>query len=173
MFHYAKKSIQRENIINAFWAWVGSSLCILCIVLIDSMYTDSGEVNVLMASLGASCVLIFGAPASPLAQPRNVLGGHFISAIAGVTCQLFLGQWPTLAVCTSVSLAIFLMTTTKTVHPPGGASALYAVIGGESIHKLGYTYAVSPCLLGAGICVCIGALISLLSKRNIYPHKGS
>ncbi len=171
VFHYTREKLQRESIINAFWAWVGASVCLLCIVLVDRLYKDADEAGILMASFGASAVLIFGAPSSPLAQPRNVMGGHFVSAIAGVTCQLFLGAWPEVAVCTSVSLAIFLMTVTKTIHPPGGASALYAVIGGDVIHRLGYTYAVIPCLSGATIAVAVGVLMSKISRRNMYPQK--
>ncbi len=171
MFHYTREKLRRESIINAFWAWTGSSICLLCIALLDTFYKEADETGILMASLGASAVLVFGAPASPLAQPRNVMGGHFVSAIAGVTCQIFLGAWPIAAICTSVSLAIFLMTVTKTLHPPGGASALYAVIGGDVIHRLGYTYAVVPCLLGASISVAIGVLMSSVSRRKMYPQK--
>ncbi len=161
---------KHHKIVDAFWAWVGSSLCLLCIVLLDNHYFQAQNIDLLMASFGASAVLVFGAPSSPLAQPRNVLGGQFISAIAGVTCQLLLASHPTLAACTSVSLAIFLMTISKTLHPPGGASALLAVVGDSSIKNLGYMYAFIPCLLGAIIVVGIGIILSITTGRKKYPH---
>ena len=160
---------KHNKLIDAFWAWVGSTLSLLCIALLDKYYFQAHDINFLMASFGASAVLVFGTPQSPLAQPRNVMGGHFISAIAGVTCQLFLASSPTLAICTSVSLAIFLMTFTKTLHPPGGASALLAVVGDDSIKQLGYLYAITPCLFGASILVLIGILLSYITKRKKYP----
>ncbi len=166
---YKKLVLRYQRIENAFWAWVGSSLCLLTIVLLDTWIFEAQNVEFLMASFGASAVLVFGAPQSPLAQPRNVIGGQFISAIAGVTCQLFLANWPTLAACTSVSLAILLMTLTKTLHPPGGASALLAVVGDESIKHLGYLYAVIPCLMGGALVVVIGITLSYVTGRKVYP----
>ncbi len=170
-FLYKEFIEKHHKLVDAFWAWVGSSLCLLCIVLLDNYYFQAQDIDLLMASFGASAVLVFGAPTSPLAQPRNVMGGQFISAIAGVTCQLLLSTHPTLAACTSVSLAILLMTITKTLHPPGGASALLAVVGDASIKNLGYTYALVPCLLGATIVVGIGALLSYVTGRKKYPQQ--
>ncbi len=163
---------KHQKLVDGFWAWVGSSLCLLCIALLDEYYFQvQYDINLLMASFGASTVLVFGAHTSPLAQPRNVIGGHFISAIAGVTCQIFLGHFPTLAICTSVSLAILLMTLTKTLHPPGGATALLAVVGDVSVKKLGYLYAVTPCLVGATIVVTMGVFLSYATGRRHYPLK--
>ncbi len=170
-FSYKNFVEKHQRIENAFWAWIGSSLCLLSIVLIDAWIFEAQNIEFLMASFGASAVLVFGAPQSPLAQPRNVLGGQFVSAIAGVTCQMFLESWPTLAACTSVSLAILLMTLTKTLHPPGGASALLAVVGDQSIKNLGYTYAVVPCLMGASLVVGIGIVLSYATGRKVYPVK--
>ncbi len=170
-FIYKKFLLEHQKITDSFWAWVGSSMCLLCIVLLDDYFFAAQNIEFLMASFGASSVLVFGAPQSPLAQPRNVIGGQFVSAIAGVTCQIFLGFMPTLAACTSVSLAILLMTLTKTLHPPGGASALLAVVGDDSIKNLGYLYAVTPCLAGALIVVSIGIMLSYATGRKVYPIK--
>ncbi len=165
------KLLKRQKIIDAFWAWVGSSTCMACIALLDHYFFEIYNIDLLMASFGASAVLVFGVPASPLAQPRNVLGGHFVSALAGVSCQIFLSSSPIVAACTAVSLAIFLMTLTKTLHPPGGASALLAVVGDQSIHDLGYLYAVTPCLLGASLVVSIGVAFSYATRQKNYPTK--
>ncbi len=170
--HFSYKPIiTREAMVHAFWAWVGSSLCVLCIALLDRVFFSVQHVDFLMASFGASAVLVFGVPNSPLAQPRNVLGGHFVSAIAGVTCQIFIGSMPEVAACTAVSSSIFLMTITKTLHPPGGATALLAVVGDASLKSLGYVYAVIPCLLGASIVVGIGILLSYATGRHVYPQR--
>ncbi len=166
---YKIKILKRQKIIKAFWAWVGSSICMACIAFLDHYYFEAQNIDLLMASFGASAVLVFGVSESPLAQPRNVLGGHFVSALAGVTCQILLASSPIAAACTSVSLAIFLMTFTKTLHPPGGASALLAVVGDKSIHDLGYLYAVTPCLLGAAMVVGVGILLSYLTGHKDYP----
>ncbi len=163
------KSIKRQKIIELFWAWVGSSICMAFIALLDHYFFEIYNIDLLMASFGASAVLVFGVPASPLAQPRNVMGGHFVSALAGVTCQIIFMSSPTVAVCTAVSLAIFLMTLTKTLHPPGGASALLAVVGDKSIHDLGYLYAVTPCLFGASLVVAVGVMLSHLTGQKNYP----
>ncbi len=168
---HKKITLKRQKIIEAFWAWVGSSCCMLCIALADYYYFQAYDAHLLMASFGASAVLVFGVPASPLAQPRNVLGGHFVSALAGVTCQIVFGSIPVAAVCTAVSSAILLMTLTKTLHPPGGASALLAVVGDEAIHDLGYLYAVTPCLLGAGMVVGVGIIITRVTGHGNYPLK--
>ncbi len=168
-FLYKEFLEKHKKFVDNFWAWVGSTTCLLCIVLLDNYFFKAHDIHLLMASFGASAVLVFGAPQSPLAQPRNVLGGQFLSAIAGVTCQVLFSAYPTLAACTSVSLAIFLMTVTKTLHPPGGASALLAVVGDSSIKNLGYLYALVPCLTGAFIVVFFGVLFSYGTGRKHYP----
>ncbi len=168
---YKIKSLKRQKIIEAFWAWVGSSTAMACMALLDHNFFNIYDTHLLMASFGASAVLVFGVPLSPLAQPRNVMGGHFVSALAGVSCQIIFVSSPIAAACTAVSLAIFLMTLTKTLHPPGGASALLAVVGDEAIHNLGYLYAVTPCLLGATIIVGVGVTFSYLTGQKHYPQK--
>jgi hypothetical protein len=85
---------------------------------------------------------------SPPAQPRNLVGGHVLSAIVGVAAYQILGQMPWLAAAIAVSTAIALMHLTKTLHPPGGATALIAVIGGDAVHNLGFLYAVIPAAFG-------------------------
>jgi len=119
--------------------------------------------------LGASAVLAFGAPHSPLAQPRNLVGGHVLSAIVGVSSQAMLGAEPVLAAALAVSTAIALMHMTQTLHPPGGATALIAVIGGPGIHGMGYWYVLLPCAAGA-VCMLLLALVANnLAAGKKYP----
>lgn len=122
-----------------------------------------------VAPVGASAVMIFGIPASDYAQPRNVIGGHFLSALCGVTSYLLFSEIPLLAGAFAVSLAMAVMYATQTVHPPGGATALLAVIGDKTIIDLGYAYAFVPCLTNAMVLVFCGIIINNLSQRRCYP----
>ncbi len=103
-------------------------------------------------------------------RPRNLIGGHVLSAILGVAAFQFLGQMPWLAAATAVSTAIALMHLTKTLHPPGGATALIAVIGGDAVHQLGYLYALIPAGSGALIMLIVGLLINNLAPNRRYPE---
>jgi CBS-domain-containing membrane protein len=105
---------------------------------------------------------------SPLAQPRNLVGGHVLSAIVGVAAYQFLGQMPWLAAAIAVSTAIALMHLTKTLHPPGGATALIAVIGGDAVHNLDFLYAVMPAALGAGVMLIIALLVNNIPNSRRY-----
>ena len=122
---------------------------------------------------GASAVLAYGAPQAPFSQPRNITGGHCISAIVGVSVYLLLGDAGIFACPLAVSLAIVAMQLTDTVHPPGGATALIAVIGGSTIHDLGYWYVLCPVALGACIMVGVAWVVNNLSveKSRKYRHK--
>jgi len=119
--------------------------------------------------LPTSAVLIYAAIKSPLAQPRNLLGGHTISAIIGVTAyQQIHNTW--LAAALAVSLAIAAMHATKTLHPPGGATALIAFTGSTKIHNLGYLYTLIPAAAGATIMLIIALMVNNLAKNRSYPE---
>jgi CBS-domain-containing membrane protein len=113
---------------------------------------------------------VYGAIKSPLAQPRNLIGGHVISGLTGVACYHLFGNTIWLAAAMAVSLAIVVMLATKTLHPPGGATALIAVIGGTKIHNLGFFYALIPAGTGAVILLVIALLVNNLSKSRKYPE---
>lgn len=152
-----------------FWAWTGSCLTIICLALLERLCAQEWNLPLLIGSFGASAVLAFGAPHSPLAQPRNLVGGHVISALVGVTCQLLLSDDPVLAAGLAVSTAIALMHATQTLHPPGGATALIAVIGGPGIHSLGYWYVLLPCAAGAVCMLGLALITNNLGARKRYP----
>ena len=111
----------------------------------------------IIGSFGASAVLIYGAIKSPLAQPRNLLGGHVISALVGVTAFKLLTPHLWLAAALAVSLSIAVMHATKTLHPPGAHRPDPAVISGAKVHNLGYLYALVPVAGGAIIMLGSGA----------------
>ncbi|WP_421272157.1 HPP family protein [Aeromonas taiwanensis] len=128
------------------------------------------EVHWLIAPMGASAVLLFAAPASPLAQPWSILVGNGVSALMGV---LSAGLVPdlTIASALAVMLAIAAMFLTRSLHPPGGAVALTAVIGGEGIRALGVGYVLLPVLLNSSLLLAMGLVYNRLLGRR-YPHTG-
>ncbi|NNG14388.1 MAG: HPP family protein, partial [Gammaproteobacteria bacterium] len=118
-----------------FWSAVGSFLGILAVYVLGHFHELRLEDSLfLVGSFGASAVLIYGVSTSPYAQPRNLIGGHVLSALVGVTFALLLQTNPAIAAALGVSLSIVVMHVTRTIHPPGGATALIAVVGGENIH---------------------------------------
>lgn len=166
-----RSSPPRVSNAEILWSWVGGFLGILAVAGIDLLIlTEGGDQLPLIGSLGASAVLVYGAPRSPLAQPRNLVGGHVISALVGVACQQALGQVPELAAPLAVASAIALMQLTKTLHPPGGATALIAVVGTEQIHRLGFLYVLAPVGLGALILLLVALVVNNLSASRRYPE---
>lgn len=164
------QSPPRVNLAEIGWSWLGSVLGISLVALLHYRFLDTLGLSLLIGSFGASAVLIYGAVRSPLAQPRNLLGGHVLSALVGVTAQMLVGGEPILAASMAVATAIALMHLTKTLHPPGGATALIAVIGGPSIHELGYFYVLLPVALGAIAMLTVALLINNLAPTRRYPE---
>jgi CBS-domain-containing membrane protein len=156
--------------VEVLWAWIGSFIGIAVVSLIHYKLLDQTGMMMILGSFGASAVLIYGAIRSPLAQPRNLLGGHILSAFIGVTSFQWLGGEPWLAAAVAVSTSIALMHITKTLHPPGGATALIAVIGGESVHNLGYLYVVMPTALGASVMLIVALVVNNIPKSRKYPE---
>ncbi|WP_322044638.1 HPP family protein [Paraburkholderia sp. J67] len=122
----------------------------------------------LIAPMGASAVLLFGVPASPLAQPWAIIGGNLISALVGVTCALFIGD-PVVAAAVAVGVAICAMFSLRCVHPPSGAVALTAVLGGPAVRALGYEFVLEPVLLQSFVLLG-SALIYHKATGHRYPH---
>ena len=114
-------------------------------------------------------MLVYAYIGSPLAQPRNLVGGHMLSAIVGVLCFKIFGDVPWLAASLAVSLAIAAMLFTRTLHPPGGATALIAVVGSDVVHKLGFFYVLVPAGLGALILLSVALVTNNLASSRRYP----
>lgn len=152
------------------WSWLGSATGIGLCAFLSSTYFEPQDLTLLIGSFGASAVLVYGAVKSPLAQPRNLVGGHILSGLVGVACYQVFGETLWLASAMAVSLAIVGMLVTKTLHPPGGATSLIAVIGGSKIHELGYAYAFLPAGAGAVILLVVALLVNNLSKHRKYPE---
>nr|WP_228711944.1 HPP family protein [Halarcobacter ebronensis] len=129
------------------------------------------DLSLVIGSFGASAVLVYGAIHSPLAQPRNLIGGHLLSALVGViSYKLFFGN---LLLCSAFAVAtsILVMQLTLTLHPPGGATALIAVLGSEHIHNLGFIYVLYPVFTGSLILLVIALIVNNIPKHRAYPDR--
>lgn len=153
-----------------FWSWIGAFLGIIPMAYLDDRLFVRSDLVMIIGSFGASAVLVYGAIRSPLAQPRNVLGGHIISALIGVAVYKLLPNQLWLASPLAVATAIAAMHATKTLHPPGGATALIAVTGSPKIHAMGFLYAVIPVGMGALIMIIVALLVNNLSQHRRYPE---
>lgn len=121
----------------------------------------------LIAPMGASAVLLFAVPASPLAQPWSILGGNLSAALIGVTCARFIDT-PVLACAVAVSAAIGAMFWLRCIHPPSGAVALTAVLGGPALHDLGYGFVVAPVGLNSVLLLACALFFNNATGRR-YP----
>lgn len=162
----------RKSIKKIIWSSIGAFLGILSIAYLGEIWSSHDKACLfLIGSFGASAVLIYGAPLVEFSQPRNLIGGHVLSALIGVTIALLFQDNIILASALAVSLAIAVMHLTRTLHPPGGATALIAVIGGERIQDLGYWYAVSPVFVGAFLMLLVALFVNNMSidPQRHYP----
>mgnify|MGYP006332975839 FL=1 len=154
-----------------FWAFVGSFVGLGIISFLNYELLSKYDLTLLIGSFGATCVLIYGAIGSPLAQPKNLFLGHLISAIIGVTVYKLVGEVVWIAAPLAVSLSIIGMQMAKSLHPPGGATALIAVTGGASITNLGYEYVLSPVFSGVLILFITALIFNNIPHKRQYPTK--
>ncbi len=164
------KSPPAVGLAEVFWSLLGSALGIGVCGYLSSRYFAPRDLTLMIGSFGASAVLVYAAIKSPLAQPRNLLGGHIISGLVGVACWKFFGYNAWLAGAFAVSFAISAMLITNTLHPPGGATALIAVIGGAQVHRLGFLYAFIPAGLGAFVLLLVALVVNNMASGRRYPE---
>lgn len=165
-FPWLKKEYQHhvEKILSS----VGGLLSLLGLLWVSNLSIGINHGVMLVASMGASSVLLFAMPHGALSQPWPLLGGHMLSAFIGVTCGLmtsdiFFGS------ALAVSLAIAGMYYLNCLHPPGGATALSAIIGGDAVHQLGYQYLLTPVLLNVLTILAIAIVFNYPFKWRRYP----
>lgn len=151
-----------------FASIIGGFCGIYAIFLVSRHFTSLHTTVMIVASMGASSVLLFGVPHGKLSQPWPLLGGHFISAIVGVTIAAHV-QDLYFAAALAVSLAIGAMHYARCIHPPGGATALVAVIGGSELHQLGYQFVITPVLLNALVLLIIAVSVNAFFPWRRYP----
>lgn len=171
-YRKARYVLYKETLVDFkehFWAFLGSFVGMGAIAYLQYGKFAHSDNVFLIGSFGASCVLVYGVIQSPLAQPRNLVGGHLISAIVGVTVQKLLPDILWLSAPLAVSLSIVFMQITKTLHPPGGATALIAVTGSPAIIKLGYWYVITPVFIGALILLSAALIFNNITTNRQYP----
>lgn len=149
-------------------AALGGGLSLYLLFQISSCCLPGPQAAALVASMGASAVLLFAVPHGPLSQPWPVLAGHVLPALIGVACARHLDE-PALAAAAAVGLAILVMELLKCIHPPGGATALTAVLGGDAVHELGYRFAFAPVLANAAVMVALAVAINFAFPWRRYP----
>ncbi|WP_175959243.1 HPP family protein [Burkholderia pyrrocinia] len=130
-----------------------------------------GLVPLLVAPMGASAVLLFAVPASPLAQPWSIIGGNLVAATVGVACAQWIAD-PITAAAVAIACAIGGMFALRCVHPPSGAVALTAVVGGPAIHSLGFSFVLEPIALQSAILLSAALAYHALTGHR-YPHGGA
>lgn len=149
----------RTNFADAATGAIGGLICIFILLCLTN-YTGAPW---LMASLGGSCVLVFVVWNAPLSQPRNIIGGHLISAVIGLSMYSLLGS-SMVSISIGVALTIFCMSFAGVIHPPAGANPIIIILGGY-----GWSYLITPVLMGAVLIVVFGLLINNLRETRKYP----
>lgn len=153
-----------EKLISAVGALAGMAL----LFLISELSISGIGHYFVISSMAASAVLLFAVPHGSMSQPWPLLGGHVISAITGVTCAHYLKD-PTLAAPIVIAISIIAMHYLHCMHPPGGATALTAVIGGPEIFSLGYSFVIYPVLISAVVIMLVAILINYFFPWRRYP----
>mgnify|MGYP001820405647 CR=1 FL=1 len=153
-----------ERLVSA----LGSFLVILLVFYTSQLYLGPTGTLLIVPSMGASAVLLFAVPHGALSQPWNVLGGHLVSALVGVSCAILVPH-QFAAASLAVGLAVGAMYYLRCIHPPGGATALAAVIGGEATHALGYQFILTPVLLNVLTMLAVALLFNYPFHWRRYP----
>lgn len=163
---------------EVFWSCIGAFIGI--VILASTTYNglaESSQFTLLVGSMGATAVLVYAAPTAPLSQPRNVIGGHVVSAVVGVAIRILIGDMACGGSCAwlssalAVSLSICAMLVTGTLHPPGGATALIAATAEPGIRRLGWWFLLFPSGFGGVIMVAVGLVVNNLSPQRTYPQR--
>lgn len=154
----------REKLVSA----LGGLIAIFCLVLISEGTLHLPHATGLIASMGASAVLLFAVPHGQLSQPWPVLGGHCLAALIGVTCARWIGA-PALAAACAVGVTIGVMHQLKCIHPPGGATALTAVLGGPVIRDLGYGFVFCPVFFNCLLMLALAVAFNSFFGWRRYP----
>lgn len=158
-----------ERLKTVYWSMISSSLAILILSQLNHLPYLEADAPLIIGAFGASAVLLFACPHSPYAQPYNVIVGHLLCAVIGVSAFQLIGETNSMSMILAVSGGIALMQLTHSLHPPGGATALIAVIGSEQIHQLGYAYVLSPVGIGIGILITVAFITNNLSQKGKWP----
>jgi CBS domain-containing membrane protein len=157
---------EKEFVISIMGAFIGT----LIASFFSNTILQAEAMPLILASTGASAVLIFSLPFSPVSRPWNLVGGHLVSAFAGVSCYLLVPN-DILASSISIPSAMLLMHIFRCMHPPGGATAITAVVGGANVHALGYAFMLIPVFINAIILLSIAMAIATFREENPFETR--
>lgn len=164
--HDQQHASHAEKMISTAGGFVG----VLLVLIVSAQILDFHGAALVVASMGASAVLLFATPHSALSQPWPVLGGHLISAVIGIASAKLIVN-PLYAGALAVSLSIGAMHYLRCLHPPGGATALVAVVGGEPVRALGFWFLLTPVLANVLIILIVAVLANYPFKWRRYPSR--
>jgi CBS-domain-containing membrane protein len=156
---HKEKLLSALGVVSAMLALIA-----VCIWLLD----ENTSQMLVISSMGATAVLLFAAPHGALSQPWQVVGGHLLSAVIGVTCS----QWipdVVLASAMAVGLSVLVMTYLGCIHPPGGATALTAVLGGADVQSLGYGFIWAPVMINVAVMLVLAVIYNIVFPWRRYP----
>jgi CBS domain-containing membrane protein len=149
---------------------IGAAIGIAATGLVSTLWMgQNGDLPLLIAPMGASAVLLFAVPASPLAQPWSIIGGNLIAALIGVAVAQAV-DIPLLAASIAIGATVAMMILLRCVHPPSGAIALTAVLGGPHIRASGFDFVAVPVLLNSAL-LTISAIVYNNATGRSYPHR--
>ncbi len=161
----APRSNNKDTAIGAIGAAVGMAVTwLVCDWLLD------GTAPLVVMSMGASAVLLFATPNSPLAQPVPVIAAHVVGAVVGIASAKLIDN-TALAVGVAVGVTAGVIIRFGITHPPSGGTALSAVVGGEAITNLGWEFIWRPVLLNAAILVLLAVLVNGPFAWRRYPQQ--
>lgn len=146
---------------------IGAFIATLCASFFSNSILEADNMPMVLASTGASAMLIFGVPHSPVSQPWPIVGGHLISAFIGISA-FYLIPNAVFASSAAIGVAMLAMHYTDSMHPPGGATAVTAVIGGSTVHELGYLFLLIPVFFNSIILLSIAMSIATFRDRNPF-----
>lgn len=151
-------------------ATLGGGLAMGLVILISQGALPYHGAPAVVASMGASAVLLFAVPHGQLSQPWPVIAGHGLSAGIGVNCAKTISS-PIVAASCAVGLAIGVMHLFRCIHPPGGATAFTAVMGGEAVREMGFSFAINPVISNAVGMVLLAVMINAFFPWRRYPSR--
>ena len=149
-------------------AALGGCLSIYLVALISVEVAGLAGAAAIVPSMGAAAVLLFAVPHGPMSQPWALLAGNLLSALVGVCCARWIDNI-FIAGALAVGLSIAVMHVCRCLHPPGGATALAAVVGGEAIRELGFSYALLPILLNCTVLFGVAMVFNNIFSWRRYP----
>lgn len=160
----AMKTMSNKEVIISI---VGAFIATLLASFFSNHILEAEGAPMVLASTGASAMLIFGIPHSPVSQPWPIVGGHVVSAFVGISAYYLIPN-PVLASSAAIGIAMLAMHHTGCMHPPGGATAVTAVIGGTGVHELGYYFVIVPVFFNSIILLSIAMAIGTFRESNPF-----